>query len=441
MKIPNRMQEHWKVMIVDDDVGVHDVTKLVLGDFSFDGQAIEFVSAYSDREAREAIQAHPDTAAILLDVVMDDDDSGLKFVRYLREELNNQLIRIILRTGQPGIVPEEKMLADYDINDYKTKTELTSQKLFNTMIVALRSFRDLMIIQTQKDELADTHEQLKQLNGTLEHRVSVRTMELEQANHELRGAQNQLIMQEKMASLGNLAAGVAHEINTPIGAVNSASDVLSRCIDRITHIRIDSNETVEAIQENAQFQKVMELLKDNTQIVVTAGKRVAQIVQSLRNFARLDEAEYQKADLHEGLDSTLTLLQHKLGDRISVIKEYGEIPEILCYPNELNQIFMNLLLNASQAIGDTGEITIRTFQKDNSVYVAIKDTGVGIPEDHFEQVFDPGFTTKGVGVGTGLGLSLCYQIVQNHKGEIKAESEVGKGSTFTVRVPIVHKKN
>ena len=198
---------------------------------------------------------------------------------------------------------------------------------------------------------------------------------------------------------------------------------------------------MEAIQENAQFQKVMELLKDNTQIVVTAGKRVAQIVQSLRNFARLDEAEYQKADLHEGLDSTLTLLQHKLGDRISVIKEYGEIPEILCYPNELNQIFMNLLLNASQAIGDTGEITIRTFQKDNSVYVAIKDTGVGIPEDHFEQVFDPGFTTKGVGVGTGLGLSLCYQIVQNHKGEIKAESEVGKGSTFTVRVPIVHKKN
>ena len=146
-------QGQWKVMIVDDDEEIHNVTKLALGNFSFDGRSLKFVSVFSGEEARKAIQTHPDTAAILLDVVMEDDDSGLQFVKFLRQELNNALIRIILRTGQPGMAPEERVIVDYDINDYRTKTELTSQKLFNTMIVALRSFRDLKIIESHKDEL------------------------------------------------------------------------------------------------------------------------------------------------------------------------------------------------------------------------------------------------------------------------------------------------
>ncbi|MFT5365883.1 MAG: adenylate cyclase [Candidatus Latescibacterota bacterium] len=146
-------QGFWKVMIVDDDEEVHNVTRLALGDFSFDGKTLEFISVFSDKEARQAIVEHPDTAAILLDVVMEADDSGLQFVKYLRHELQNRMIRIILRTGQPGMAPEARVISDYDINDYRTKTELTSQKMFNTMIVALRSFRDLMQIEAHKDEL------------------------------------------------------------------------------------------------------------------------------------------------------------------------------------------------------------------------------------------------------------------------------------------------
>ena len=148
-------REAWKIMIVDDDKEVHNVTQLALGDFSFDGKGLEFVSVYSGREAREVIREHPDTAAVLLDVVMEEDDSGLQFVRYLREELQNSIIRIILRTGQPGMAPEEQVISGYDINDYRTKTELTSQKMYNTMIVALRSFRDIMSIEAHKEELQE----------------------------------------------------------------------------------------------------------------------------------------------------------------------------------------------------------------------------------------------------------------------------------------------
>lgn len=146
-------QGFWKVMIVDDDEEVHNVTRLALDDFSFDGKTLEFISVFSDKEARQAIVEHPDIAVILLDVVMETDESGLQFVKYLRHELQNRMIRIILRTGQPGMAPEARVIRDYDINDYRTKTELTSQKMFNTMIVALRSFRDLMKIETHKDEL------------------------------------------------------------------------------------------------------------------------------------------------------------------------------------------------------------------------------------------------------------------------------------------------
>ena len=143
----------WKVLIVDDDAEVHNVTRLALGDFRFEGKRLDFVSIYSGEEARALIAEHPDTAVILLDVVMEEENAGLDFVRHLREELGNQLIRIILRTGQPGQAPEERVIADYDINDYRTKTELTAQKLFNSMIVALRSFRDLMQIEAHKSEL------------------------------------------------------------------------------------------------------------------------------------------------------------------------------------------------------------------------------------------------------------------------------------------------
>ncbi len=291
-------------------------------------------------------------------------------------------------------------------------------------------------------DLEDKSEQLEEYSRTLEQKVTERTRDLDDKNKdlentldELKQTQQHLILSEKMAALGSLVAGVAHEINNPIGAVRSASDVSSRCLDRLQE-SIEHNDSVEAVLKDKHYKTAMKLLKENTEIALEGSGRVTKIVKSLRNFARLDEAEFQKADIHEGLDSTLTLVHHQLKHRIEVVKEYGDIPKVKCYPNQLNQVFMNLLVNASQAIGDKGTITITTEADDGNVYVTIADDGKGIASENLTKIFDPGFTTKGTGVGTGLGLSISYNIIKNHKGTITAKSEVGRGTTIRIALPI-----
>ena len=259
-------------------------------------------------------------------------------------------------------------------------------------------------------------ESYDQLNGTLQ---------------ELQSAQSQLVQSEKMASLGNLVAGIAHEVNSPIGVVNSAADINSLGLKKIENIVKDSD-----IKENHDLQQVISILKDNNQVVATASDRIAEILKSLKNFARLDEAKFQQSDIHEGIDNTLTLLNHELKEKVTVVRNYGEVPKIFCYPNDLNQVFMNILRNASQAIENKGTIKIKTFAEKDNVCVQISDTGRGIRSENMNKIFDPGFTTKGVGVGTGLDLSICYQIIQKHKGEIKVESQLGEGSTFTIVLPM-----
>jgi len=171
-------------------------------------------------------------------------------------------------------------------------------------------------------------------------------------------------------------------------------------------------------------------------VISTGAERVKEIVTRLRAFARLDEAEQDRVDIHEGLESTLTLVHHELKNRIQVHKDYGTIPRITCYPNQINQVFMNILVNASQAIAGTGDIFIKTFEQDGHVIVEIRDTGKGIPTKNLDRIFDPGFTTKGAGVGTGLGLSIVYQIIDDHNGKIEIDSDVGRGTTFRIILPI-----
>ncbi len=258
-------------------------------------------------------------------------------------------------------------------------------------------------------------------------------VELERTNRELTETQGQLVQSEKMAALGNLVAGVAHEINTPVGAINSMHDTLVRAVDRLKEGL--QNQFPRECRDNRLIQSALRVISDANRVIATGTERVTEIVRSLRSFARLDEAEMKEADLHEGINDTLTLIHHDLKNRINVVKDYGDIPQIVCWPSRLNQVFLNILVNAAQAIPDKGEITIRTFQKDGKVHVIIGDTGEGISEDNLKKVFDPGFTTKGVRVGTGLGLSICYQIVQDHRGEIHVESRVGEGTTFTIILP------
>jgi PAS domain S-box-containing protein len=258
--------------------------------------------------------------------------------------------------------------------------------------------------------------------------------DLEKANEHLRETQAQLVQSAKMASLGKLVAGIAHEINTPIGAVNSMQDTLFRTLEKLKN-------TVET--QYSKEQKKVSNLKANLKVideskkVINSGtERVINIVKRLRSFARLDEAELKTVDIHEGLEDTLTLIHHDIKHNIQVNKTYGDIPPIACYPGRLNQVFLNILVNAKQAIKEKGIIDITTYTKQKKVFIEIKDSGEGIDKEHLKKVFDPGFTTKGVGVGTGLGLSICYQIMQDHLGEILVESEVNKGTTFTVVLPM-----
>ena len=251
---------------------------------------------------------------------------------------------------------------------------------------------------------------------------------------ELKDTQAQLVQSEKIASLGMLLAGVAHEINTPVGAISSMHNTLVRAVDRLK----STLDTV-GLGEPDGHQKVDKLFKiteDANQVIASGVERVTNIVQRLRSFARPDEVELKKVDLHEGIEDTLTIAHHELKHKAEVERNYGDIPPIACCPSRLNQVYLNLLINAVQAIEDKGTITIATFQKDNHVYIQIKDTGIGIPREALNKIFDPGYTTKTNGVGTGLGLSICYQIVQEHHGEIMVESEVGRGTTFTVMLPM-----
>jgi signal transduction histidine kinase len=255
-------------------------------------------------------------------------------------------------------------------------------------------------------------------------------------SEERRAMQDRLILQEKMASLGSLVAGIAHEINSPIGTVQSATDVVARCIKRIESL-FAKGKPPEDVSVNVWCQTAFKILKENTELIAMAGGRIANLVRSLRNFARLDEAEYQRASLREGLESTLTLLEAELKDRIIVVKEFHEIPEMFCYPGQLNQVFMSLLQNATEAIEGPGTIRIKTFTKDGLVHIQISDNGRGIAPERLKKIFNFAFSERGPRVKMGSGLVTAYSIVQRHRGDINVESRLGEGSTFTVSLPII----
>ena len=255
--------------------------------------------------------------------------------------------------------------------------------------------------------------------------------QVEKKNRELQEAQAQLVQAAKLAAMGQLVAGVAHEINSPLGTINSNLDVMNRVLRKIEE---ESASFPEASSQ--KIQKLIEAIDPLMNLNHIACERIIRIVRDLRNFARLDEAEFKMANLNEDIETTLSLVRHELKDRIRVIKDFSDLPLVPCYPNRLNQVFMNLLINAYQSIEGQGEIRISTALVDHEVRISISDTGSGIKKEHLDKIFDPGFTTKGVGVGTGLGLSISARIIQDHHGRITVQSDVGKGSTFTIALPV-----
>jgi signal transduction histidine kinase len=266
--------------------------------------------------------------------------------------------------------------------------------------------------------------------------------DLRQAQEELIAAQrdaidakqDELLQFEKMAALGNLLAGVGHEIKTPLGALKSNNDLLMRVVKKMKEEAATLGEQV-AASDLAKMEKVIATADGLHQNSNVAIDRITGIVNSLRMFARVDQ-EQEVSDIHQIMESALTLVHHELKYHIQVEKDYGNIPACNCYPSQLNQVFLNILINAAQAIEGKGTIWIKTFVRDKFAVIEIRDSGKGMSKDDLAKIFDAGFTTKPSGVGTGLGLAIVSKIIKDHDGKIEVESEVGKGTTFRVCLPL-----
>lgn len=273
---------------------------------------------------------------------------------------------------------------------------------------------------------------------------------LRQINARLSLAQEKLIQSERLASIGQLAAGVAHEINNPIGFIFSNFGTLEKYLGdlfRMLTAYEEAEATLAGTPAGAKLKGLREaieldFLKEDIPSLMRESKdgitRVRAIVQNLKDFSRVDNSqEWVMADLHQGLNSTLGMVNNEIKHKADVVKEYGSLPEVECLPSELNQVFMNLLVNAAHAIQkERGRITLRTGTQADKVWVEIEDDGTGIAKENLGRIFDPFFTTKPVGKGTGLGLSLSYGIVQKHAGQIEVTSEPGAGTRFRVTLPI-----
>ncbi len=298
----------------------------------------------------------------------------------------------------------------------------------------LATFGDILASKILNHRLINDRQQKAVLETEL--RITrTKQLELETAHRILQATQAELVQTQKMASLKHLVAGVAHEMNNPLGALQSCVMTIEQA-SNIVMQSIKNGGISELADSSTRPGKALTLILDSAGVSKNPLTRIAAVVKSLKNFALLDQAEVKEVNLHDGIDSTLDLLSMHFKDRIKVIREYGTLPPVSCYARDINQVFMNLLTNAIEAIPGPGTITITTRHEGNFVTFSIGDTGRGIPQENLSRIYDPGFTTRGVGVGTGLGLAIVHSIIETHRGTIDVTSEVGQGTTFNIKIPI-----
>jgi signal transduction histidine kinase len=390
-----------------------------------------------------------------------------------------------MRMHYPGKVRRSQLTPGaYEVEDFFPHLGRDGRWLFFSAVPLFDTMGNIVgAVETLEDvtKRKQAEESLQRTQFELEHLVARRTEQLAQANHRLEEdirkqeeidaelrrrngeltelnarltkAQQQLMQSEKLASIGQLAAGVAHEINNPIGFIFSNFGSLENYLADLFEMLDAYGKAEDAILEPAVraeldvVKKRVELdyLREDIPVLMNESKegivRVRKIVQDLKDFSRVDDKqEWQWADLHRGIDSTLNIVVNETKYKADVVKHYGTIPEVECLPSQINQVVMNMVVNAAHAMdGKTrGTITISTGADATHAWIEIADTGSGIPKENLSRIFDPFFTTKPVGMGTGLGLSLAYGIVQKHQGRIEVQSEVGQGTTFRIVLPIRH---
>ena len=401
-----------KVLLVEDNP---DMLHFIVAQLRDNHQVI---TARNGMEGvRRAKEELPDL--ILSDIMMPLKD-GYQLCREVKEDPTTKHIPVILLSAKADLSMKIEGL-EYGADDYLTKP-FSSEEL-RARVKSLLNLR------------------------ALESEIQSRSAELELALRELRSTQEQLVHSEKMAALGLLVAGLAHEINNPVTFAKGSLSNLRRSLEELQGILAKDGVSL----KGKQTAELVEDIQVSLSIIRTGLERTEAIVGDLKSFVRKDEVFFKPTDVHEGIDTTLNLLKPELGNRIFVVKEYGEIGLVEAIPGRINQVFMNLLQNAIHAIRETGEIRIRTwkeqvkesngegeFRGDNLVKISVKDSGVGISEENLKHIFEPFFTTKEVGKGMGLGLSLTYQIIRSHDGEIKVNSAPGVGTEVILALPVHH---
>lgn len=421
------------ILVVDDMPANLEVLSEALTDAGFEVA----IATDGERAIKQAQCSLP--SLILLDVMMPGID-GFETCRHLKASTVTQDIPIIFMTALSETTDKVKGF-NLGAADYITKP-----------------FQEAELIVRVKTQL-----KMRYFHQTLEQQVSERTAELTDALKQLQSSQLQLVQSEKMATLGQLVAGVAHEINNPVNFIHCnlehIHDYTQTLLNSLQLYQKYYPEPVQEIQEQAEENDLEFLQEDIIKTLASmkvGTKRIREIVLSLRNFSRMNEAEFKAVDIHEGINSTIMILQHRLKAKpehpeIAVIREYGNLPLIECYAGQLNQAFMNIFANAIDALEEMnahrtyqeiqhnpGSITISTSVVDSlSVQIAISDNGPGIPEQIQQRIFEPFFTTKPVGKGTGMGMSISYQIItEKHNGKLECFSTLGKGTKFVIQIPI-----
>ncbi len=405
-----------RILIVDDEAGVRDMFAEHLR------ESFECKTAASAEEALVELAAR--RYALVISDMMMPGRNGIELLREISSRYAETAVIMVSGVDRPQRVRDALRVGAFD---YLIKPcELTTLTLSVERALERRSLQRTARIY--KDHLESQN------------------VELADRKRELERLQAQLVHTEKMASLGQLSAGIAHELNNPAGFVYGNMDLLQDYISELSKLfdaydkvvlPEDAALLVNSVKTQISYERLMGDLNSIISDCREGAQRICDVVKNLRLFSRLDEADLKRINIHEGIDSTIRLLSSYYSKgHIVLRRDYTDLPPVNCYASQLNQVWMNLLVNAAQAVRDRGEVTIATRLDGNSVVVAISDTGTGIPADELSRIFDPFFTTKPVGEGSGLGLSISYGIVERHGGTIAVASEVGAGTTFKVRIPV-----
>ncbi|THB75435.1 MAG: response regulator [Desulfobacteraceae bacterium] len=466
-----------KLLIVDDEKEIHTMTRLVLEDYQFKGASLCFLSAYSGAEAKTLLEQHPDIACVLLDVVMETTDAGLEVARFIREDLNNDKIRIILRTGQPGKAPEREIILSYDINDYKEKTELTTQKLFTTITTALRSYNHLVELENKTREIVKKNDRLnqeiakrivaesklKKHNKTLEKRIESKSEALKNALDNLNHAQLQIddfqIRLDISNDISMISSVSADRIESSNTQLQSNLNIINRYRTDLTDLlkkyetlgqilaehsekegeRLSATDgALNAIRDIQDRLDLEQLLRHYPEIIQESSNGIESIfdtVSEMKRFLGIKNESKEKTDINRMIKSAVKKAEKSFGNGIDIQMDLAALPHIPAAVCTLEQAFYEILKNSYKALEGKGIISVASMAEADSILINFSDLGHGISQSEQETLFTAGSNLQDCGTA-GLGLTYVRHAISDHNGRITVESTKGEGTTVTVELDV-----